>query len=66
MPKELWKGSLLVLIIALYWEKKIFNSTHTKSELTQPHIFSCGVSLPPESQHAIHIYYVKYEDVFTC
>ena len=74
MTKELWKGNLIVLIIALYLEKR-FLMEFTKNPNTN--VWACpdftfsavgyhSPPPPPESQHTIHIYYAKYEHTFTC
>ena len=70
MTNGLQKGSLLVLIISLYWKKR-FSREHTKNpnandRARQMSHFGCGISFPPESQLAFHIYYVKYENTLMC
>ena len=71
MTNGLWKGSLLVLIISLYWEKKIFQESAPKIQmlmfgLAKTSHFGLWDSIPPESQLAFHMYYVKYENTLTC
>ena len=64
------KGSLLVLIISLYWKKR-FSRGHTKNpnandQLAQTSHFGLWDIIPPKSQLAFHIYYVKYKNTLTC
>ena len=30
------------------------------------HLWLCGTVPPPGPQHAVHIYYVEYDNTFTC
>ena len=71
MTYGLWKGSLLVVIISLYWKKDFLESTPNIQTLMfgspRRHIWAVGYhSHPPLSQLAFHIYYVKYEDTLMC
>ena len=70
MTNGLWKGSLLVLIISLYWKKDFQESTPKIQMLmiglAQTSHFGLWDIIPPESQLAFHIYYVKYENTLTC
>ena len=66
MTNGLGKGSLLVLIISLYWKKDFQESTPKIQMLmfglTQSSYFGLWdiiPSPPPEFQLAFHIYYVK-------
>ena len=66
MTNGLGKGSSLVQIISLYWEKR-FSREHTKNpnanNPASPDVtLGCGISSPPEFQLVFHIYYVKYEN----
>ena len=70
MTNGLWKGSLLVLILSLYW-KKPSSREHTKNPnanvWARPDVTFWAVGYhPPKSQLAFHIYYVKYENTLTC
>ena len=71
MANGLWKGSLLVLIISLYWKKR-FSREHTKNPNANVRarpdftFWAVGYHSPPESQLAFHISYVKYENTLTC
>ena len=72
MTKGLRKGSLLALIISLYWKKR-FSREHTKTPNAKVFPRPDGTfwavgyhSPPPEFQLAFHIYYVKYENTLTC
>ena len=72
MTNGLWKGSLLVLIIWLfdYTGKKDFQESTPKMqmlmfELAQTSHFWLWDIIPPESQLAFYIYYVKYENSLT-
>ena len=70
MTNGLWKGSLLVLIISLYWKKDFQESTAKIQmlmfSLAQMAYFGLWDIIPPKSQLAFHIYHVKYENTFTC
>ena len=67
MINGLLKGSLLVIIISLYWKKR-FSREHTKNLIATVRARP-GATFwamwyhppPPESQKAFPIYYVKYE-----
>ena len=71
MTNGLWKGSLLVLIISLYWKKR-FLREHTKNPnanvRARPDVIFWAVGyhsphpLSFKSHLAFHIYYVKYEN----
>ena len=70
MTNGLWKGSLLVLIISLYWKKR-FSREHTKNlnanVRARPVVTFWAVGFhSPEFQLAFHIYYVKYVNTLTC
>ena len=65
MTKGLWKWSLIVLIISLYW-KKFFQENTPKFQMlmfghAQASHFGLWDIIPPESQLAFHMYYVKNE-----
>ena len=69
MTNGLWKGSLLVLIIPLW--KKDFRESTPKIQmlmfgLAKTSHFGLWDIIPPDSQLAFHIYYVKYENTLTC
>ena len=73
MTNGLWKGSLLVLIISLYWKKRIFKRAHQQIQILmfglaqRSHLglwYIIPPPPPPESKLAFHIYYVKYENTF--
>ena len=38
---------------------------HTWALVFGLHLWLCG-TVPPGPQHAVHIYYVEYDDTFTC
>ena len=64
MTKRLWKGSLLVLIISLYWKKDFQESTPKIQMLmfglAQTSHFGLWDIIPlTEFQLGFHIYYVK-------
>ena len=66
------KGSLLVLIISLYWKKR-FSRDHTKIQKAnaqaRPDVIFPAVGYhppPPKSQLAFHLYYIKYKNKLTC
>ena len=72
MTNGLWKGSLLVLIISLYWKKR-FSREHTKNLISnvraRPVVTFWAVGYhppPPQFQLAFHIYYVKCRNTLTC
>ena len=70
MTNGLWKGSLLVLIISLYWKKR-FSREHTKNPnahvRAHPVITFWAVGYhPPKFQLAFHIYHVKYGNTLAC
>ena len=73
MTNGLRKGSLLVLIISLYWKKR-FLREHTKNPNANvracPHITFWAVGYhSPQTRVPTsfsHIYYVKYEKTLTC
>ena len=71
MTNGLWKGSVLVLIISLYWKKR-FSREHTKipnaNVRARPDVtfWAMGYHPPPKSQLAFNVYYVKYENTLTC
>ena len=62
MTNGLWKGSLLVLIISLYWKKDFQESTPKIQmlmfKLAHTSHFWLWYIIPPESQLAFHIYYI--------
>ena len=71
MTNGLWKGSLLVLIISLYWgKKKDFQESTLKVQMLMfglaqtSHFGLWDIIPPPESQLAFHIYYVKNENTY--
>ena len=50
-----------------YAAKKDFQESTPKIQSSpRRHILGCGISFPPESQLAFHIYYVKYENTLSC
>ena len=67
MTNGLWKGSLLVLIISLYWKKR-FSRRHNKNPNANVRarlditFWAVGYhsSPPPQFQLAFHIYNVKW------
>ena len=65
------KRKLICTNYFIILEKKDFKDSTLKTKCQcsgSPirHILGCGVSFPPEFQLAFHIYYVKYENTFTC
>ena len=68
MANGLWKGSLLVLIISLYWKKSFQESTPKIQMLTfglaQTSHFGLWDIIPPPPPHdpPPPIYYVKHEN----
>ena len=64
------KKAFFVLIISLYWKKDFQESTPKIQMpmigLAQTSHFGLWDIIPPESQLAFHIYYVKYENTLTC
>ena len=73
MTNGLWKGSVLVLIISLYWKKDFQESTPKFQMLMFGLAQSSHFGLwdiippcpPPEFQLAFHIYNVKYGNTLT-
>ena len=70
MTNGLWKGSLLVLNISLYWKNDFQESTPKIQMLmfglAESSHFGLWDIIPPEFQLAFHIYYVKYGNTVTC
>ena len=65
------KNSLFVLIISLYWSKKIFKRAHQNPNTNvwahqEATFWAVRYIPPPESHLAFHIYYVKYENTLMC
>ena len=64
MNNGLWKGSLLVLIISLYWKKDFRKSTPKINMLMfglaqSSHFGLWDIIPPPKFELAFHKYYVK-------
>ena len=64
------KRNLIILIISLYWKKKIFKRAHQNPNANVcacPDVTFWAVGYnSPKFQLAFQIYYVKYENTLTC
>ena len=65
------KDAYLYYLFHYTGKKKIFKRAHQKIQmlmfgLAQTSHFGLWDIIPPESQLAFHIYYVKYENTLTC